>query len=107
MAERKREHGLRRGFGTWRVAWLALTLVACCSESGEKPAAPFIRIKSPAAGATLTGPITVEPGGGMITHNLSTALIGPDGKIVKWYHGGDWQVSDLIKDAASARAPKA
>jgi protein SCO1/2 len=43
--------------------------------------------------------LTVKPEGGMITHSLSTALIGPDGKIVKWYHGGDWQVSDLIKDA--------
>ncbi len=50
--------------------------------------------------------VTVKPEGGMITHNLSTAIIGPDGKIVKWYHGGDWQVSDLIKDAASA-APRA
>ena len=44
--------------------------------------------------------LTVKPEGGLITHNLSTAVIGPDGKIVKWYHGGDWQVSDLIKDAA-------
>jgi hypothetical protein len=43
----------------------------------------------------------------MLTHNLSTAVIGPDGKIVNWYHGGDWQVSDLIKDAASIHAPKA
>ena len=51
--------------------------------------------------------LTVTPDGGMITHNLSTAVIGPDGKIVKWYHGGDWQVSDLIKDAAGARTPKA
>ena len=51
--------------------------------------------------------LTVTPEGGMITHNLSTAVIGPDGKIVKWYHGGDWQVSDLIKDAAGARTPKA
>jgi protein SCO1/2 len=51
--------------------------------------------------------LTVKPEGGMITHNLSTALIGPDGKIVRWYHGGDWQVSDLIKDAAGAGAPKA
>ena len=48
--------------------------------------------------------LTVKPEGGMITHSLSTALIGPDGKIVKWYHGGDWQVSDLIKDAAEQRA---
>ncbi|HTT22713.1 MAG TPA: SCO family protein [Candidatus Sulfotelmatobacter sp.] len=51
--------------------------------------------------------LTVKPEGGMITHNLSTAVIGPDGKVVNWYHGGDWQVSDLIKDAASAHASKA
>jgi len=51
--------------------------------------------------------LTVKPEGGMITHNLSTAVIGPDGKVVNWYHGGDWQVSDLIKDAANARTPKA
>ncbi len=48
--------------------------------------------------------LTVKPENGLITHNLSTAVIGPDGKIVKWYHGSDWQPSDLIKDAASARA---
>ena len=46
--------------------------------------------------------LTVKPEGGLITHNLSTSVIGPDGKIVKWYHGGDWQVSDLMKDAAGA-----
>ena len=51
--------------------------------------------------------LTVKPEGGMITHNLSTAVIGPDGKVLNWYHGGDWQVSDLIKDAANARTPKA
>ena len=48
--------------------------------------------------------LTVKPENGLITHNLSTAVIGPDGKIVKWYHGSDWQPSDLIKDAASAGA---
>jgi protein SCO1/2 len=48
--------------------------------------------------------LTVQPEGGMITHNLSTAVIGPDSKIVKWYHGGDWQFSDLIKDAASQKS---
>ena len=48
--------------------------------------------------------LTVKPEGGLITHNLSTAVIGPDGKIVKWYHGGDWRVSDLIKDAADAQS---
>ncbi len=49
--------------------------------------------------------LTVKPEGGMITHNLSTAVIGPDGKIVKWYHGSDWQPSDLIRDASPAAAP--
>jgi protein SCO1 len=44
--------------------------------------------------------------GGLITHNLSTTVIGPDGKIVKWYHGNDWQVSDLIADAKAADAHK-
>jgi protein SCO1/2 len=48
--------------------------------------------------------LTVKPEGGTITHNLSTAVIGPDGKIVSWYHGGDWRISDLIKDAADARS---
>jgi len=46
--------------------------------------------------------LTVKPEGGLITHNLSTSVIGPDGKIVKWYHGGDWQVSDLIKDVTES-----
>jgi protein SCO1 len=39
---------------------------------------------------------------GLITHNLSTAVIGPDGKIVEWYHGGDWQISDVVHRAANA-----
>jgi protein SCO1/2 len=47
--------------------------------------------------------LTVKPEGGLITHNLSTAVIGPNGKIVKWYHGSDWQPSDLIKEATQAR----
>lgn len=50
--------------------------------------------------------LTIKPEGGTITHNLSTAVIGPDGKIVKWYHGGDWQPSDLIKDIASVHEAK-
>jgi protein SCO1 len=47
--------------------------------------------------------LTIKPENGVITHNLSTAVIGPDGKIVKWYHGSDWQVSDLIKDAGAGK----
>jgi len=50
--------------------------------------------------------LTITPDGGTITHNLSTTVIGPDGKVVSWYHGGDWQVSDLIKDATGALASK-
>ena len=50
--------------------------------------------------------LTIQPEGGTITHNLSTVVIGPDGKIVKWYHGGDWQPSDLIKDATAGSVPK-
>jgi protein SCO1/2 len=48
--------------------------------------------------------LTIKPEGGLITHNLSTAVIGPDGKIVTWYHGSDWQISDLIKDATAAQS---
>ena len=50
--------------------------------------------------------LTIKPDGEMITHSLSTAVIGPDGKIVNWYHGSDWQPSDLIKDATAASAKK-
>ena len=50
--------------------------------------------------------LTITPDAGLITHNLSTAVIGPDGKIVAWYHGGDWTPSDLIRDARGARAAK-
>jgi len=48
--------------------------------------------------------LIAKPEGGLITHNLTTTVIGPDGKIVKWNHGGDWQPSDLIKDASEALA---
>ena len=50
--------------------------------------------------------LTVKPEGGTIIHNLSTAVIAPDGKIVKWYHGSDWQPSDLIRDVAEAKGEK-
>lgn len=46
--------------------------------------------------------LSYKPESGWITHSLSTAVIGPDGKIVSWYHGGEWEVADLIKDAAGA-----
>lgn len=40
--------------------------------------------------------------GGLINHSLSTTVIGPDGHVFSWYHGADWQASDLVKDAANA-----
>lgn len=43
--------------------------------------------------------LTYNPENGVITHNLSTTVIGPEGRVVSWYHGGDWQVADLVKDA--------
>jgi len=46
--------------------------------------------------------LTYKEEGGVITHSLSTAVISPDGKIFKWYHGADWQASDLLDDVAAA-----
>jgi protein SCO1/2 len=46
--------------------------------------------------------LTYNEEGGLITHSLSTAVISPDGKILKWYHGADWQASDLLQDIAAA-----
>ena len=42
--------------------------------------------------------------GGLITHSLSTAVISPNGKILKWYHGADWQASDLLQEIAAAHS---
>jgi protein SCO1 len=46
--------------------------------------------------------LTYKEEGGVITHSLSTAVIAPDGKIFRWYHGADWQASDLLDDIAAA-----
>ncbi len=46
--------------------------------------------------------LTYSPDNGLLTHSLCTAVIGPDGKIFSWYHGSDWQASDLVKQAAAA-----
>jgi len=43
--------------------------------------------------------LSYKPESGLITHTLSSAVIGPDGKLVKWYHGGDWQPAEMVKDA--------
>ena len=51
--------------------------------------------------------VTYTEEGGVITHSLSTAIIGPDGKIIKWYHGSDWKAADLLKDVSDATRPAA
>jgi protein SCO1/2 len=48
--------------------------------------------------------LTYKEEGGLITHSLSTAVISPDGKIFKWYHGADWQAADVLQDMAAAHA---
>ena len=44
----------------------------------------------------------VKGAGGQIVHSLSTTIIGPDGKVYKWYSDNDWKPDDLIADAAQA-----
>lgn len=46
--------------------------------------------------------LTYKEEDGVITHSLSTAIISPGGKIVKWYHGADWQASELLDEVAAA-----
>jgi protein SCO1/2 len=48
--------------------------------------------------------LTYSEDGGTITHALSTAVISPDGKIYRWYHGADWQASDMLQDIAAAHS---
>ncbi len=46
--------------------------------------------------------VDIQKDGAVLNHSLSTAVIGPDGRIFKWYHGSDWQPAELVKDAANA-----
>lgn len=39
-----------------------------------------------------------------ITHTLSTTLIGPDGKVLKFYPGNDWTPEQVINDVKHANA---
>ncbi|MGA2851119.1 MAG: SCO family protein [Terracidiphilus sp.] len=39
-----------------------------------------------------------DAGDGSITHTLSTTLIGPDGKVVRFYPGNEWTVDDVLGD---------
>ena len=39
-----------------------------------------------------------------IIHSLRTAIIGPDGKLLKIYHGNEWKPEDVISDLRSLPA---
>ncbi len=43
--------------------------------------------------------LVIQPEQGQIVHSLSTTLIGPDGKVVRWYSGNDWNPSDVAQAA--------
>jgi len=46
-----------------------------------------------------------ETGQDQITHSLRTALIGPDGKIVKTYRGNEWKPDEVLKDLNALLRP--
>ena len=41
---------------------------------------------------------------GQIIHSLSTTLVSPDGKVVCWFHGNDWEPEDLVAALTKAIA---
>jgi protein SCO1 len=46
--------------------------------------------------------ISYDPTGGQIVHNLRTALIGADGKVIKVYPGNQWKADEAARDFAAA-----
>ena len=41
---------------------------------------------------------------GQIVHSLSTAVIGPDGKLLRWYHGNGWTPEQILQDLTTVPA---
>ena len=50
--------------------------------------------------------ISYDQTSGQIVHNLRTALIGADGKIVKVYPGNQWKAAEAARDFAAAAGGK-
>lgn len=44
---------------------------------------------------------------GTITHNLRTAVVGPDGLVAAIHSGNDWTAADVVRDLRAALAPAA
>jgi len=40
----------------------------------------------------------------LITHTLSTTLVGPDGKVVHFYPGNDWTPAQVLADIEQIQA---
>ena len=49
----------------------------------------------------------VPPESDQIVHNLITAIIAPDGKLVKFYHGNDWKPSEVVAELKNLKRPEA
>ena len=47
-----------------------------------------------------------DAGDGSITHTLSTTLIGPDGKVVRFYPGNEWTAEQVAADVREVVAGK-
>lgn len=78
--------------------------------AGEKRASVFSHWEFAAAQSDLSKmetffALAVSEENGAITHSLSTTVIGPDGKIFKWYHGNDWTAAQILEDTAAALNP--
>ena len=43
------------------------------------------------------------PEGGQIVHSLRTAVVAPDGKLVKIYRGNDWRPAEVVADLQSLK----
>jgi protein SCO1/2 len=50
--------------------------------------------------------LTYTQDGAQIVHSLRTALVGPDGKLVKVYHGNEWRPEDVLRDLKLLREGK-
>ncbi len=51
--------------------------------------------------------LTVLPEQGQIVHSLSTTVVGPDGKVLSWYHGNDWSPQEAVRDISALLAVRA
>lgn len=46
--------------------------------------------------------LVYETEGGQIVHTLRTAIIGPDGKLIRIYRGNEWKPEEIAKDLSDA-----